>query len=212
MTFAEPAVPTRRLVIGFSVALMALAALSFLAVGNRSALDWERSITLDVYRWPSWSTPFLEAVMQAGARGAGIVLGVVALAMGRWRLAIAFVLVTFAADLACDALKALIDRPRPSANTLGAVPREAVAANGFPSTHTAIATGLATLVWARLLTTLAWVRLSVPRVILAILAAVPLLTALARLHLGVHWPLDVLGGAAVGVALGCLAALVLRRA
>jgi membrane-associated phospholipid phosphatase len=35
--------------------------------------------------------------------------------------------------------------------------------------------------------------------------AAAVLTALARIHVAAHWPLDVLGGAAVGVTAGALA-------
>ena len=43
---------------------------------------------------------------------------------------------------------------------------------------------------------------------LVIAAAV--LTAVGRVHLGVHWGLDVLGGAALGVLAGSLAVMIVK--
>jgi undecaprenyl-diphosphatase len=108
-----------------------------------------------------------------------------------WRRPWILVLV-LAADLAADGLayvlRDAIDRRRPplvypEPEPLVRVPHQPA----FPSGHAATAFACATVT--------AWAspRLAVPAFVLA--AAI----AWSRVYVGVHWPLDVLGGAALGV-------------
>ncbi len=71
----------------------------------------------------------------------------------------------------------------------------------WPSSHAAIAAALATV----LLLTVARGRAGRGLVI-----AVAVLVATARVYLGAHWGLDVLGGAALGVLAGYVAVLVIK--
>ena len=77
-----------------------------------------------------------------------------------------------------------------------------VTGNGYPSGHTAVAFALATVValWFG-------ARSRCARLALAAAAVV----GFARLYVGAHFPLDVVGGAALGTICGAIAALVLRR-
>ncbi len=95
-----------------------------------------------------------------------------------------------------DALKAVVGEHRPHGyDPLMPMPRS----SSFPSAHAAISFACATV-----LSTL------VPR-------AAPLFVALAaaiaysRLYVGVHWPLDVLAGAVLGVATALLLLSAARR-
>jgi len=158
---------------------------------------WERALARRVHDFPDVVRPVLEAVMQAGTRPAVLAVVIVLLLLGRDRPAVAVGLAGFGAWFASSLLKDLSGRPRPDAATLGRTVREVAESTGFPSTHTAIAVAA---VVALLLT------VPLPRWAVAAALTIAALTAVARVHLDVHWPLDVLGGAAVGLTLACASA------
>ncbi len=111
-----------------------------------------------------------------------------------WRRPWLFVAV-LAADAAADAislgLRDWIDRRRPPLVYPEPKPLVGVPHSGsFPSGHAATAFACATVI--------AWAapRLAVPAFVLATAIS------LSRVYVGVHWPLDVLGGAVLGVLVG----------
>jgi membrane-associated phospholipid phosphatase len=139
----------------------------------------------------------IRGVMQLGTLPAvGIVAGVLfAFApRGRWQAAGAVIVAGIAARVASDALKDEFDRARPLESVTDVVPRDHADGLGFPSTHAAVAFALAgVVVW--------WL----PRRWQAAAWALAAMVALARVYVGVHYPLDVVGGAAVGVVMASVA-------
>ena len=139
--------------------------------------------------------------MQAGNRL--VALAAVGIAAVRSRgLALSLLVAVSSSWLVAESLKQLVDRPRPTGADLGGDRRLVLDSPGFPSTHTAVATGL-------IVTLLLLSRIR-RRVAVGLLVTVPLTVAIARLYYGVHYPLDVLGGLLVGSWCGLCVAHVSR--
>jgi membrane-associated phospholipid phosphatase len=105
-----------------------------------------------------------------------------------------------AAWLLANVAKAIVDRPRPYEVMAGAVLRQNPAhGTSFPSSHTAV--------------TVAVVIALVPflaRPLAAAGIAYAVLVGWSRVYLGVHYPLDVLAGAGIGMAVGGVVLLALQ--
>ncbi|HEY1274795.1 MAG TPA: phosphatase PAP2 family protein [Thermoleophilaceae bacterium] len=156
---------------------------------------------------PSFEHPWLTAIFVVVS--AWWVKGPLLMGLGlcsdiyRRRLPLAFAAAaaaTVAASLVVDVLKNAFDRPRPSVADPALGSLTAVPSNpSFPSGHSATAFAAATAV------AILCPRLRVPA--LTIAAAV----ALSRLYLRVHFPLDVLAGSLIGIALGAACGLLVER-
>jgi len=102
--------------------------------------------------------------------------------------------------VAANLAKSVADRPRPYEAVAHAILRQQPAhGTSFPSSHTAVA-------FATVIALLPFV--SRPVAVAAILYAA--LVGWSRIYVGVHYPLDVFGGAGIGIAVGGVALLVSR--
>lgn len=106
-------------------------------------------------------------------------------------------------ELVTQVLKRLADQPRPTAVVPGldvhGYPKDPFG-NAYPSAHTAVTVALVTALWP-------WLS----RLQRVVGVALALLVALNRLYIGAHWPVDVVGGAAVGLLAGAVCWLVAAR-
>ena len=88
--------------------------------------------------------------------------------------------------------KAIADRPRPYQVVADAVLRQQPAhGTSFPSSHTAVTVAVVIALLPFL-----------PRVLAGVAIAYAVLVGWSRVYLGVHYPLDVLAGAGIGLAVG----------
>jgi undecaprenyl-diphosphatase len=132
--------------------------------------------------------PVAQALSYAGMLGAvwlGLAL-VLALSHRRVEVFVWALAAVVLASVTSDAVKAATDRPRPDVDTLVSRPHT----SSFPSGHAATGFACATVLGVLL-----------PRW-RAPLFALAALIALSRLYVGVHFPLDVVAGAALGVVVG----------
>ena len=140
-------------------------------------------------------------VMQLGNLAVVPVSAFVAAAFRRWRLAAELLIAGLATYAAAKVAKGIWPRGRPDGLLADVVIRgEAALGRGFVSGHAATLPALATVAWP-------WLgrRGRIAVVVLVVLVC------LARVYVGAHLPLDVVGGAALGLAVAGLVRLALGR-
>ena len=97
------------------------------------------------------------------------------------------------------AAKAITDRPRPYQVMADAVLRQQPAhGTSFPSSHTAVTVAVVIALLPFL-----------PRALAPVVIGYAVLVGWSRVYLGVHYPLDILGGAGIGMAVGGVVLLAL---
>ena len=130
--------------------------------------------------------------MQAGSLAAVFVAAGAARLAGRKRLAVLLAATGTAVWGGSKLVKRLVGRGRPMAHLRDVVVRgNEERGLGFPSGHAGVSFSLA-MVALR----------SLPRWARPVVFAVAATTSVARVYVGAHLPLDVVGGAAIGVATG----------
>ncbi len=122
-----------------------------------------------------------------------------ALAFRRWRLAAGLALAGAGVYVLAKVVKRFVERGRPSDVLDDVVVRGAAPHGlGFVSGHIAVVTALALVAWPWLPR---WGRWAAGAAVAAVF--------LTRMYVGAHLPLDMVGGAALGVAVGALVRLLL---
>jgi membrane-associated phospholipid phosphatase len=121
----------------------------------------------------------------------------------RLEIARAAVVSVLLAEIMAQVLKRVASESRPLAampnlDTHG-YPRDP-AGNAYPSAHTALVVALACALWP-------WLRPSQKVVAVALMVLIPL----NRVYIGAHWPIDLVGGAAVGLLAATITWLIATR-
>lgn len=175
-------------------ALMVLCGTCWVATGGVSSAE------VRVFEWffgfPDWLEQVLWLPMQLGSLFGPVLVAVLAwLAWRDWRPALGALVAGVVAWQLAKVIKGVIERGRPHSVLIemarrGGTPTEGL---GFVSGHAAVAFALATVVSPYLRRELRWVPFALAGIV-----------AIARVHVGAHFPLDVLGGAALGCCVAYL--------
>ena len=164
-------------------------------IERNAVSNLEKEIFEGINGWPEWLDPLLSTVMQLGNFLAVPVVAIAALVWTRRiRIGLDLALAGTTAWFLARIVKELIVRQRPAELLTDVILRGPPATGlGYVSGHSAVAAALATVAAAYL-----GARGT------ATVIALASIVALARVYVGAHLPLDVIGGAMMGWALGSL--------
>lgn len=170
---------------------MALVVLGLIAARNDVSAAERSVFAVFNQLGPQWGL-LLIPVMQLGTLLAGPAAAVVAVWSNRRLLAGELLVAGLGGWLIGRGAKLLVGRPRPSYFVPETIIRGAEAGGlGYPSGHVTVATAVVVVLAA-------WL----PRRWEAPLWVLALLVGVARMYVGAHLPLDVLGGAVLGALVG----------
>lgn len=163
-----------------------------IVAANDSVPEWEAELFEVVNGLPDIVWPIVWVPMQLGSlAGSLAVVGVTALVSRSPRLSAATLIASQAAYWTAKLIKSSVARGRPQALLHNVELREQASGLGYVSGHAAVAFALA-----------AALAPSLPRRWQIGAVSTASVVAFARVYAGVHLPLDVVGGAGIGLLLG----------
>jgi len=174
---------------------VALAVLVLTAIPVRRPIGlWEENVFGAINGLPDWLLAPVWLVMQAGNLLTVTIASLVALIARRIRQGLDLAVAGASAWLLAKVVKEIAGRPRPAEIFEDVIVRGSPATgNGYVSGHAAVAAALAAAVTPYL--SRKW------QVAVWVIAA---LVGFGRIYVGAHLPLDVLGGMAMGWAIGSI--------
>ena len=181
----------RRRTLDFALMATGAAVLVFSTLlAKRRVYGWEVAVFQAINGLPDGLRPYLWVLNQYGTAVTIPVATAVALLFRRWLLALSLAISGVAVYVLAKVIKEYVARGRPSAFVEGVVEREMFSPDslGYPSGHAAVA-------WAITIILLAYV--GRPWQIAAI--ALAIVVPIVRMYVAGHLPLDLIGGAALGV-------------
>jgi glycosyltransferase 2 family protein len=173
--------------------------LALLAEGTSTVPGWEARLFREINDLPGFLEAPLWPIMQLGnlwmvAAGSAFVWALTR----RWRPTAAAATAVLLAWFGAKVVKQIVARARPADLLVNVHIREAgIHGNGYVSGHTATAFAFATVLTPLLRGRWRYVPFGVAAVV-----------GLARIYFGAHLPLDVLGGAGLGVLCGLVASII----
>jgi undecaprenyl-diphosphatase len=182
--------PADLLVAGIGLVVLVVCAI---VVRNGTVPEWEQDVFHAINDLPEWLYNVLWGFQQLGNLAIGPLVAIVALILGRKRLALAAIVATIS-KLVCERIvKLFVERERPGTSIGDIIMRGDVSAAGmsFPSGHAVMAFTMAAIIspylrhWWKVLP---W--------------ALAALNSFTRVYVGAHNPLDVVAGSALGLAIG----------
>jgi membrane-associated phospholipid phosphatase len=170
-------------------------------LAERGVYGWEVAIFQAINGLPGSLRPLLWVLNQYGTAITIPVATVIALAFRRWVLAAALAISGVTVYLLARVIKTYVDRGRPSALIDSVVEREPFSPEslGYPSGHAAVA-------WAITIIVLVFMGRPWGRIAIVLAVIVPVV----RMYVAAHLPLDLIGGAALGVFVASAVSLALR--
>ena len=189
-----PVVRRRSDLAWFAGACVVLAGCS-VAIDGNSVAAFEESAFRTANDVPGAIYPVLWPVMQFGTFISVPLVAIGALALKRIRLAIEASAAGVSAYFLAKVVKDMFPRDRPGA-FLEEVQLRGIGTGGrgYPSGHAAVSASLAFVLWAYLPRRLRWIPVAAAGVV-----------CFGRMFVGGHLPLDIVGGAALGIACGAVA-------
>jgi membrane-associated phospholipid phosphatase len=177
----------RRLAAAAAACGLAFVVLTALMMGT-TAPGWELDVVEAATDAPDAIGYPARGVMELGTLPMVGAVSVVAwLVLQRWRPAAALAGTAVVAWFVAGRAKDVADRDRP----IGVRLRDDSDGFGYPSGHAAVAFALATVAAPLVPARWRWAPYAAATIV-----------GLARMHVGVHYPVDVVGGALIGIGLG----------
>ena len=196
------------------IVALVVAVLAGIVASSGDVPGWEEAIFHAVNDLPDWLEAPMWVFQLAGLLLVPLGVAVVAAVFKQWWLALALVVfVPLKLLVEKGVVKQLVERERPGTTICGYDATDATAFDptcgnfrgdvpldglSFVSGHAIIAWGVAALLWTVLPGRWRWVPV-----------AIAALNAIARVYLGAHNPLDVIGGGAIGIAIAVVLILLI---